>query len=130
MRKRLAESGGVDNFRTNPGGLYDLDFLLGMLEAQAMLPAAGKQLAQRLEALRERELLSAEQACNLLHAAELFRRVDHAIRVVEGRSRKWLPASDGSRASVETLVGTSGLAAVLRSEMHNVRTIFDFFFED
>jgi len=130
MRRRIADSGGADNFRTGPGGLYDVDFLVGMLEARTLLPAAGKQLPHRLEALRERELLSAEQACSLLHAAELFRRVDHAIRVVEGRSRKWLPESDASRASVQRLVGASALDAALRSEMRGVRTIFDFFFDD
>jgi len=130
MRKRIADSGGAESFKTGPGGVYDLDYLVGMLEARAALPAAGRQLWQRLEALLERELLSPAQARDLLHAAGLFRRVDHGIRVVEGRSRKWLPESDVLRASVEHVVQCSGLASVLRAEMRIVRAIFDFFFRD
>ena len=107
MRKRMADSGGADNFKTGAGGLYDIDFLVGMLEARAGLPAAGKQLSTRLEALISRELLPALQGGDLLHAADLFRRVDHANRVVEGRSRKWLPKSDLLRANVESIVGMS-----------------------
>jgi glutamate-ammonia-ligase adenylyltransferase len=130
MRKRIADSGGVESFKTSPGGTYDLDFLMGMLEARAAVPAAGKQLWERLEALLERELLSPAQGRDLLHAAGLFRRVDHGIRVAEGRSRKWLPESDVLRASVEHVVQCSGLASVLRTEMRAVRAIFDFFFCD
>jgi glutamate-ammonia-ligase adenylyltransferase len=130
MRKRIADSGGTDSLKTGPGGLYDLDFLLGMLEAGAGLLAAGKQLPQRLRALLERELLSPEQARDLLHAAELFRRVDHAVRVVEGRSRKWLPESDSLRGSVEKISQCSGLDGVLRTEMRCVRSIFNSFSGD
>jgi glutamate-ammonia-ligase adenylyltransferase len=130
MRKRIADSGGADSFKTGPGGLYDLDFLLGMLESRAALLAAGKQLPERLEALLERELLSPEQARDLLQAGNLFRRVDHAVRVVEGRSRKWLPESDGLRAIVEKILQCSDLDGALRAEMLRVRSIFDSFFRD
>lgn len=130
MRKRIADSGGEDNFKTGRGGLYDLDFLLGLLETRAALSSAGKQLPLRVEALRSRELLSMEQGRELLHSAELFRRVDHSIRVVEGRSRKWLPESDVLRASVEHVMGCPDLEGVLRAEMRNVRAIFQSFFGD
>jgi glutamate-ammonia-ligase adenylyltransferase len=128
MRKRLADSGGLDNFKTGPGGLYDLDFLLGLLEARAALPSAGKQLYMRLEALAERELISESQGKDLFRAAELFRRIEHVVRVVEGRSRKWLPEGDALRESVESIIGYSDVARVLRAEMHDVRAIFSSFF--
>jgi len=130
MRKRLADSGGVDNFKTGPGGLYDLDFLVGMLEARSALPACGNQLRTRLEALRTNESLSPIQGRDLLRAVDLFRRVDHALRVVEGRSRTWLPEGDILRATVEGVVGCSELDRVLRAEMLNVRLIFESFFDD
>jgi glutamate-ammonia-ligase adenylyltransferase len=130
MRKRIADSGGADSFKTGPGGLYDLDFLVGMLEARGALLAAGKQLPERLEALLERELLSPEQTADLLRAADLFRGVDHAVRVVEGRNRKWLPASDGLRATVEKILRCSDLDGALRAEMRRVRAIFNSFFRD
>jgi glutamate-ammonia-ligase adenylyltransferase len=130
MRKRMADSGRKDNFKTGRGGLYDLDFLFGLLETRAALPSAGKQLPLRLAALLERGLLSTGQGGDLLHAAELFRRVDHAIRVVEGRSRKWLPESDVLRACAAKVIGCSDLDRILRAEMRNVRAIFESFFGD
>ena len=91
MRRRIADSGGADSFKSGAGGLYDIDYMLGMLEVRAGLPASGLQMPERLEALRGRGLLTAEQAGCLLSAAGLYRRVEHAIRVVEGRPRKWVP---------------------------------------
>ncbi len=130
MRKKIADSGGAESFKTSPGGVYDIDYLLGLLEAHTTMPAAGKQLWQRIEALLERELLTPAQGTELLRAAALFRSVDHGIRVVEGRSRKWLPESDLLRESVENIVQCSGLAGVLRAEMRVVRTIFNSYFRD
>lgn len=130
MRKRIADSGGSGSFKTSPGGLYDFDFLVGMLEARAALPSAGRQLPERLQSLLERELLSVTQASDLLRAGGLFRRIDHAVRVVEGRSRMWLPENDVLLASVESIVGASNLDAALRAEMVCVRKIFDCFFRN
>jgi glutamate-ammonia-ligase adenylyltransferase len=130
MRKRLTDAGGAESFKTGPGGLYDLDFLVGMLEARAALSGAGRQLNERLEALLERELLQPVQGRELLHAAGLFRQVDHAIRVVEGRSRKWLPESDVLRASVEQMVQRPELASHMHQQMLIVRGIFNSFFHD
>ncbi len=130
MRKRLADSGGPESFKTGPGGMYDIDFLLGLLEARGALPAAGRQQPERLEVLVSRELLSAAQGRELRNAADFFRRVDHAVRVVEGRSRKWLPRSDVLLSSVEKAAGFSDLDRDLRAEMPRVRAIFDWFFRD
>jgi glutamate-ammonia-ligase adenylyltransferase len=130
MRKRLADSGGLNSFKTGPGGLYDLDYLVGLLEARADLLVAGKQIPLRLEALVKRELLSMAQGRELLQAADLFRRVDHAIRLVEGRSRKWLPESDALRACVQNITGCADLVHALNSEMCAVRAIFETFFGD
>ncbi len=125
MRQRLADSDGTESFKTGLGGLYDLDFILGMLEVRAGLPAAGLQVPERLEVLRERGLLTETQTASLLNSAALFRGVEHAIRVVEGRARKWVPESDALRESVEKLVGRGELDGALRSEMRAVRTLFD-----
>lgn len=130
IRKRIADSVGGKSLKTGPGGLYDLDFLVGMLETKAALTVAGKQLHERLEVLLGKGLLQADQGSALLHAAGLFRRVDHAIRVVEGRSRKWLPESDLLRAGVEQMVKSPDLASEISQEMQHVRAIFDSFFHD
>jgi glutamine synthetase adenylyltransferase len=130
MRKRLKDVSGADSIKTGAGGLYDLDFVVGLLEARSTVPAAGNQLSARLQALMERELLSAEDGSKLQQATELFRRVDHAIRVVEGCSRLWLPESDVTRATVEKLIGCSDLDGILRAEMRNTREVFTSFFGD
>ena len=43
--------------------------------------------------------------------------MDHANRVVEGRSRKWLPKSDLLRASLENIVECPDLDGALHAEM-------------
>ena len=130
MRKRIADSYGPDSFKGGPGGLYDLDFIMGLLEAHHGLPAVALQIPERLAALRERELLSEAQSAELLEAAALFRRLEHAIRVVEGRPRKWIPESDALRGGVERMLKISELDGVVRSHMRRVRAIFDSFLGD
>ena len=130
MRKRIVDAAGADSFKGGPGGLYDLDFILGWLEARAGLPAAGRQLPERLAALGEAKLLAEDQGAELVGAAGLFRRVEHAIRVVEGRPRKWLPESDALRAAVERQMNIPELNDILRAQMRRVRVIFDSIFSD
>ena len=125
MRKRIADSYGPDSFKGGPGALYDMDFIMGLLEARHGLPAAALQMPERLAALRERELLTEAQSAELLAAAGLFRSLEHAIRVVEGRPRKWLPESDAPRSGVERLLKISQLESGVRSQMRRVREIFD-----
>jgi glutamine synthetase adenylyltransferase len=125
MRQRIADSGTAENVKTAPGGLYDLDFCLGLLEARGQLPSAGRQLPERIAALHRHQLLTAPQASVLHRAAELFRLLEHAVRVVEGRQRKWLPESDTLRRRVEGLVGRTGLEQVLREQMAAVRAVYD-----
>lgn len=130
MRKRLEDSVSGESFKTGPGGLYDLDFLLGLLETRASLRAAGKQQPERLAALVESQMLSPEQGRVLLHAVELFRRADHAVRIMEGRSRRWLPEGEELRLVVERTAGVVALPEALRAEMRVVRSIFDSYFSD
>ena len=154
MRKRIADSYGPDSFKGGPGGLYDLDFIMGLLEARHALPAVALQMPERLAALREQELLTEAQSAELLAAACLFRRLEHAIRIVEGRPRRWIPENDALRSGVERLLkisefrpstptpgppscepladrgGTAGvpgtpLEEVVRSRMRRLRDIFD-----
>jgi glutamate-ammonia-ligase adenylyltransferase len=130
VRKRLEDSVATESFKTGPGGLYDMDFLLGLLEARSGLESVGKQFYERLAALVVGGHLAAGEGRELLQAAEVFRRVDHAVRIVEGRSRRWLPESDELRSSVERVAGYPDLEAKLRAEMGVVRSHFDSIFSD
>lgn len=129
-RKRLEDAAGPANFKAGPGGLYDLDYLLGLLEIRSELMPVGLQLRERLEVLTNRAALSQEQHSCLLRAADLFRRVDHVIRILEGRSRRWLPQGDAVLAQVERLCSVEHLEQDMRAEMAHVRALFDCFFQD
>ncbi len=129
MRKRIADSGGAESFKTSPGGLYDLDFLVGMLEARAALPAAGKQLRQRLEALRERELLTAGAG----QGSAACRRAVSSRGSCDPGSGGALPeVAAGERSSCgqawSSLWDVPAWTGVLRAEMRAVRAIFDSYF--
>jgi glutamate-ammonia-ligase adenylyltransferase len=130
VRRRLEEAGPIESLKSGPGSLYDLDFISGLLELRAGLPTAGRQQCERLPALVAEGLLSPAQGRELLSAVELFRRVDHAIRLVEGKARKWLPANEGLRRQVEEIVGIAPLEPRLRSHMEKVRAAFNSVFSD
>jgi glutamate-ammonia-ligase adenylyltransferase len=125
VRRRLEEAGSAESIKTGPGSLYDLDFIVGLLELRSGLPAAGRQQLERLPALVAEGLLTPAQGRQLLAALELLRRTDHALRIVEGRGRKWLPGSDGLRRHVESIAGSEGLEHLLRTHMAEVREIFN-----
>lgn len=111
MRERIERSERGPSLKTSPGGSYDLDFMLGVvaLRNSTLLPAAS--LDVRLRAAYQHGWLPEQGLHDLLEAAELFRVVEHAIRVVEGRPRKWIPANEAARRSVEHLT-----RAILRRE--------------
>jgi glutamate-ammonia-ligase adenylyltransferase len=130
MRKLLEGTAGADSFKSGPGGLFDLDFLVGLLEARAGLASAGRQLNERLWALAGAQLLSSGDGEVLMRSAELFRKVDHAVRIVVGRSRSSLPESEQLRHVVAEVAGVSDLRRALQYEMRAVRSIFDSVFFD
>lgn len=138
MRRRLEEeSAGAlaesDNFKTGPGGLYDLDFILAAWALRAgAQPLGGLSWAEQIEALRDEAGLPDAEVHELKLAAEFFRQLDHAIRLVTGRSAARLPA--GPRLElVAELVGRwreerlSGalLAGLLEDERRRLRALFE-----
>jgi GlnD PII-uridylyltransferase len=65
------------------------------------------------------------------HAAELLRTVEHVVRLVSGRARKWLPATEHARLITEKLTGQilerqfpNGLAGELDESCRRVREIY------
>ena len=109
MRRRLEEEGaksveGRDNFKTGPGGVYDLDFLLSSSALRAGgLSQAGRPLATQVE-LAVAAGFSQEECDELRQAAHWLRVVDHAIRLATGQGSARLPRGPRADAVVE-LVG-------------------------
>jgi hypothetical protein len=66
------------------------------------------------------------------HAAELYRTVEHLVRLAVGRARKWLPPTEHAREIVERLTAAilgrefpDGLQSELERTASSVREIYD-----
>ena len=103
VRTRLERSEATSNFKTGPGGTYDIDYLAGALQVRHQLWLAGN-LRDRLYLLRDHNLLEAEQARHLAESAFFLRTLEHLVRLVTGRARKWLPVAEHPRRAVQKLL--------------------------
>jgi glutamine synthetase adenylyltransferase len=99
----LERSESAQNLKTAPGGTYDIDYLAGSLQARHQLWLAGS-LRERLHLLHEHRLLDKEEYDSLRHAARCLRTVEHLVRLVTGRARKWLPVAEHPRRAVQKLL--------------------------
>ena len=133
MRLRLeqAEPAGA-NFKTSPGAVYDIDFLACYLAIRHQLTGPCGNLRRRLHRLREQQLLAEADHAVLDKAAELFRTVEHAVRLVVGKARKSLPATEYGRTATERLSARllrrefdDGLEAELTRTFAEVRAIYE-----
>jgi glutamate-ammonia-ligase adenylyltransferase len=133
MRLRLEHSESSEgNFKTSPGAVYDIDFLACYLGVRHELAGPGGNLRDRLCRLRERGLLLEKDWATLDRAAELFRAVEHAVRLVTGKARKSLPATEQGRRAAERLTArllhrelTDGLEAELARAFTEVRDLWE-----
>ena len=110
VRIRLERSDAAANFKTGAGGIYDLDYLAGALQARHHLWLAGN-LRERLDRLHEHGLLDAGQWDQLKQSALFLRTLEHLVRLVTGRARKWLPVAEHPHRALQKL-----LWRVLRAE--------------
>jgi glutamate-ammonia-ligase adenylyltransferase len=131
MRTKLEKSNGRD-LKTGPGGAYDLDYIVGYLIVKHGLTTQRGNLRNSLRTLRDCGLLSEAHAEALNDASRLLRTVEHAIRLVMGKSRKTLPPSGPSRQAIEHLSfsalgsghGFRDLDAVMQRTFLSVREIY------
>ena len=103
LRVRLERSEGAQNLKTGPGGAYDLDYLAGSLQARHQLWVTGN-LVERLRRLRDHGLLREDEYESLAESARFLRTIEHVVRLVTGRSRKWLPVAEHPRRVVQKLL--------------------------
>src|ERR1019366_2552992 len=93
VRIRLERSETTANFKTGPGGSYDLDYLAGSLQARHQRWLAGS-LRERLNLLHEHGLLEAGEYDQLTQSALFLRTLEHLVRLVTGRARKGLRSEE------------------------------------
>jgi len=133
MRTRLQEAeGGAKSFKASSGGAYDIDFLTSYLLVKHGIDEKGGSLSQRLTRCLAAGLLEKSDAATLGRSAELLRTVDHVVRLVLGRARKWLPATEHAREVTEDLSAkilqrsfANGLEAELDGARSQAREIYN-----
>ena len=132
MRFRLEERGGEMNLKTSPGAIYDVDFIATYFAVRNRGERPARNIGERLRALRDRSELDPASAGSLARAAELFRTVEHVVRLVTGRSRKTLPVGEHARQATEELARAilrrefpGGLEAELRRVAGETRVLFN-----
>jgi hypothetical protein len=77
-------------------------------------------------------VLDKRAAAILDHAAELFRTVEHVVRLVTGRNGRWLTVAEHARKAIEILAArilrrefSDGLEQELLRTFSEVRNIYD-----
>lgn len=101
IRTRLDQVDPQDNWKSSPGGIYDVDFLTGFLLLKGALSKRDGSLRDRLWRLAAAGLLTNAEASDLDHAAELLRTAEHVSSLVAGRVQKWVPSSEQALAATE-----------------------------
>jgi glutamate-ammonia-ligase adenylyltransferase len=132
MRARLdAQEERELNLKTSPGGAYDLDFLSAFLLIRHHAQEKNGSLRTRLARCTAAGWFNREEPKTLDAAAELLRTVEHIVRLVVGRARKSLPATEHARLITEKLTAQilgrefpEGLLGELELTQQTVRAIF------
>jgi glutamate-ammonia-ligase adenylyltransferase len=133
MRTKLENAElGEKSFKSTAGGMYDIDFLTGYLLIKHPVREKGGTARERIWRCADAGLLEKADAAKLDHAAELFRTVEHVVRLVVGRARKWLPGTEHARAITQELTEgilrrriSGGLEKELMNTFAEVRAIYD-----
>lgn len=105
MRIRLERSESPQNLKTGAGGSYDIDYLAGLLQARHQLWFVGN-LSERMQLLYECGHVPQDECQELIEGARFLRTLEHLVRLVSGRTRKWLPVAEHPRRSVQRLLWT------------------------
>lgn len=133
MRSKLEEARAREkSIRTSPGALYDADFISSFLLVKQNVRARLGTLRDRLWRCAAAGLLEKRDAALLDHAAELFRTVEHVLRLVVGRNMRWLPSAEHPRQAIEKLTAeilrrefSEGLEQELDATFSKVREVYD-----
>src|SRR5438067_12422234 len=112
--------------------MYSLEFLTGFLLMKQRIRNQQSTLSDRIWRCSTSGLLDKADAAVLDHVAELFRTVEHVVRLAVGRARKWLPGTEHARQVTEKVSSQilqrefpKGLEVELNETSIAVRNIYD-----
>ncbi|MGH9359777.1 MAG: hypothetical protein ACRD1O_11485 [Terriglobia bacterium] len=106
MRRRLERelSASAADLKNAPGGYYDVDYALAYLRLRHRVRSPmGASTPELIAAARTAGALSETDARALEQGAKFLRSVDHAVRLVTGRTAEGVPEHTGHAALVEDL---------------------------
>jgi [glutamine synthetase] adenylyltransferase / [glutamine synthetase]-adenylyl-L-tyrosine phosphorylase len=133
MRERLERERveGPTGFKCAVGGFFDIDFVIAHAAlTRGVFAPMPRNVLEQISALEARGAISAAHAKTLLDAARFYRSLDHAIRLVLGRSLSQLP-EPAQIPRVDALLKewnvpmTGSLYDVVASTRHAVRGIYE-----
>ena len=133
MRAKLENAEPAEkSFKSSAGAMYDVDFLTSYWLIRHAIADKRGTVRERLWRCAGAGLVQTADAAALDHAAELFRTVEHLVRLVAGRARKWLPATEHARQVTEGLARqilqrqfAEGLEEELMRTCREVRGIYE-----
>jgi glutamate-ammonia-ligase adenylyltransferase len=131
-RKLECSEADALSIKTGAGGFYDLDYIVGFLLVRHGLQHDRGNVRESLQELLSRGLISLSDCKTLDHAGLLLRTVEHAVRIVLGKTRKSVPTAGPARVAVDQLVSGSAeagghcdLDAVLQRTFLDLRAVYD-----
>lgn len=131
-RKLECSEADAGSIKTGPGGFYDLDYIVGYLLVRNGLQHVRGNARQSLRDLLGRDLITLEDYERLDRAALVLRTVEHAVRIVLGKTRKSVPAAGPARIAVDRFVsealgagGDCDLDAALQGTFLDIRAAYD-----
>ena len=135
MRLRLQrEQGTIAPLKAAEGGYYDADFILMYLRLKgAGMFYKSLNTPERIEVVENMGHLDYAEAQFLLEATTYFRALDHALRVVTGRTEERIPSAPEQREMIAELmqrwtgkrIAAASLDADLLSLQTRMRRVFD-----
>jgi glutamate-ammonia-ligase adenylyltransferase len=138
MRLRLQrEQGSANPLKAGEGGYYDSDFILMYLRLKgAGMFFKSLNTPERIDVVEKMGHLSRTNAEFLLDATTSFRALDHALRLVTGRSGDKIPASPEQREMIAALMQrwsrqrftAEDLDSALLDLRHRLRRVFEMTF--
>jgi glutamate-ammonia-ligase adenylyltransferase len=138
MRLRLQrEQGSANPLKAGEGGYYDSDFILMYLRLKgAGMFFKSLNTPERIDVVEKMGHLSRTNAEFLLDATTSFRALDHALRLVTGRSGDKIPASLEQREMIAALMQrwsrqrftAADLDSALLDLRHRLRRVFEMTF--
>jgi len=111
MKQRLeqearAKSRGATDIKLGPGGLNAIQFAIQYLQLRHGIPSpAHKRTTRMLATLRGASLLDEEAYRALFTGFQFLRRLQHGIRLIQGRSLSRLPASSDDLEEIAAAMG-------------------------